>query len=150
MDYNSPDTIFFQNLKYKKGHMKKEDVIKLNKYISLNEGKSIMNTKDNQIIEEGDIVFHDYMTYIVYQTDNTNAYLYPIVKTSHKLQGNEYDFNFIENNNITYLVSYKNNLVLNKNLDIEIIDKWDISKVLMINQNKRNIKLLKRGINKAR
>ncbi len=121
------------------GHINNKDLNKLKKYRDLLCGNPVISNKENKLIETCDIILDNEKKYIIYQTDNTNSYGYPISETS-EIINIKTNHNYIEFNKKLYLIDYKNSKVFNNNSKLCIIERWNQDIVDTINSNKKLLK----------
>lgn len=120
-------------------HINTADLNKLIKYRNLLCYLPVVSSKENKIIEIGDIVLNDYKKYIIYQVDNTNCYGYLVMESNQNVNVKQ-NYNYIRFNSKLYFIDYKQNKSFNNNDELCIIERWNYDIVDTIKHNKKLLK----------
>lgn len=137
--FNNEITLPYENIIHWIDHISPSDLKKLKKYRNLLYDLSASSSQKNKTIEIGDIILDNDINYIIYQTDNTNCYGYPISKFSGYVNL-ERDHNYILVNKQLYFIDYQNCKVFKNNDTFRFVNRLNTETVELIRKNKKQIK----------
>lgn len=137
--YEDEINLPYENIIHFISHLHKEDLKKLKKFRELFYGNTITSSKDNILVEIGDIVLDDNKAYIIYQMDNVYCYGYYItIKRKYVDLNKEHDYICFNHN--LYHINYKDCKTFKNNDTLDIIGRFNNETVDLIKQNKKTIK----------
>ncbi len=133
----------YENISHRIDHLQENDLRKLEKYQSLWQGKAVISNPTHPILEIGDIVLFQNVSYLIYQIDSTNAYAYPIFLSKVKVDLTQ-NFDYFKFANRLYFIQFTNPKIFCNTDDIMIIGRWDEESVSLIRENKKKQKIQKK------